>query len=165
MKALERILYWLDHKYRALHILNHSYYRFKMYEQEPQQTTTDWIKKYYLHHLKPGALDKPSKKIRKIQIEIIFQIRFITTYLGYDNYPYRRHIKIWKHWKQYKKDNNIKFNEHPKIVIEDLDKIISSARNCKIAQILKEQEEKTIIRDYSTDEAERITITIGNIFI
>lgn len=164
MKELERILYWLDHKYRALHILNHSYYRFRMFEQEPQQTTEDWILKYYIRHLRPYALDKPSKRIKKIQIEIIFQLNFITTYLGYENYPYRRHIKVWKQWKKYKKEHHIKFDELPKTVIKDLDKFIATPRSNRIAQILKEQEDKMIIRDYSADEAEKITITIGSLF-
>lgn len=164
MKVLERILYWLDHKYRALHILNHSYYRFRMFEQEPQQTTEDWISKYYNRHLRPNALDKPSKRIKKIQIEIIFQLNFITTYLGYENYPYRRHIKVWKQWKKYKNKHNVKISEPPTIFFKDFEKIIATARSSKIAQILKEQEDKTIIRDYSTDEAERITKTINNIF-
>lgn len=94
-----------------------------------------------------------NKKTRAVWIEMMSNPEFILENLGLKKYTYKKHRYVWKKWEGIKKIHD-----------EYIKKLISTARSSKIAQILKEQEEKIIIRDYSDVEAEKITKTINNIF-
>lgn len=77
---------------------------------------------------------------------------FILENLGLKKYTYKKHRYIWKKWEGIKK-----------IHVEEIERIISTARSNKVAQLLKEQEQSMKIRDYSKEEAEKILNTTGDI--